>query len=171
MFRLFGKTIHESERLQHADVEQYPALFAEQIRSGESCDQLGAGYGAFGSVTKPVPINDALGEVKYLAKLRVLTGLALFFHRLGLVTSPVLLDRADLYEVVCLDGTQWGTLHLDMYHPRRSNLAPGGYTLASFNRSLGMDLPLGFGVNATVLGFPYGLPDLLLQVYGNKALG
>ena len=171
MFRLFGNKIHESERLQRADVEQYPALFAKQILSGESCDQVNGGYGEFGSVMNPVPVNGALGEIKYLAKLRGLTGQALFFHRLGSVTSPVLSDMADLYEVVCLDGTQWGRLHLDMYHPRRSNQAPDGFSLVPFNKSIGMDLPLGFGINATAPDFPYGLTELLVQIYGNKALG
>ena len=46
MLRLFSKKIHESKRLQHADVEQYPALFAEQILSGELCDRVSGGYGA-----------------------------------------------------------------------------------------------------------------------------
>ena len=39
-----------------------------------------------------------------------------------------------------------------------------------FNKGLGMDLPLGYGVNSIVEHFPQGLPDLLTQTYGNQAL-
>jgi hypothetical protein len=39
-----------------------------------------------------------------------------------------------------------------------------------FNKGLGMDLPLGYGVNAMVGHFPHGLPDLLIATYGNQAL-
>ena len=46
MLRLFSKKVHESKRLQRADVGQYPALFAEQILSGELCDRVNGGYGA-----------------------------------------------------------------------------------------------------------------------------
>ena len=171
MFRLFAKKIHEPEQQQRADVEQYPTLVARLILSGESCDQVKGSHEAFGSLTNPIPVNGALGEIKYLAKLRGVTGQALFFHRLGSVTSPVTHGSVDLYEVVCLDGTQWGRLYFDMYHPRRSIHAPDGYSLVPFNKALGMDLPLGFGVNATVPDFPYGLPELLVRAYGNEALG
>ena len=111
-----------------------------------------------------------MGEIKYLAKLRGKTGHAVFFHRIGSSDSSATENSIDLYEVVCLDGTQWGKLYFDMYHPRRSNHAPQGYTLMPFNKGLGMDLPLGYGINGMVGNFPYELPGLLSQAYGNQAL-
>ena len=80
MLRLFSKKIHESKWLQRADAEKYPALFAEQILSGEPCDRVSGGYGAPGSVTNTVPVNGVLGEIKYLVKFRDLIVQALFFH-------------------------------------------------------------------------------------------
>ena len=39
-----------------------------------------------------------------------------------------------------------------------------------FNKGLGMDLPLGYGINGMIENFPYELPGLLSQAYGNQAL-
>jgi hypothetical protein len=55
-----------------------------------------------------------------------------------------------------------------MYHPRRSNLAPDGFSLMQFDRRLGMDLPFAYGVNGLVSNFPYGLPDAIIKFYGNN---
>jgi len=170
MFGFFKKQIHESVKQQHADLAQYPELFARQILEGEDCDQLSSGQGPFGSRDNPIPVNGALGEIKYLGKLRGKTGHAVFFHRIGSFNSDATDNSVDLYEVVCLDGTQWNRLYFDLYHPRRSNRAPDGYTLMPFNKELGMDLPLGYGVNAMIDDFPHGLPDLLAATYGNLAL-
>ena len=34
------------------------------------CDQVPNGKGAFGSLENPIPVNSAIGELKYLVKLR-----------------------------------------------------------------------------------------------------
>ena len=170
MFGLFKKQIHEPVKQQRADLAQYPDVFAQQILGGEDCDRLSSGQGAFGSRSNPIPVNGALGEIKYLAKLRGKTGNALFFHRIGSVHSSVTEHSVDLYAVVCLDGTQWNRLYFDLYHPRRSNHAPEGYTLMPFNKGLGMDLPMGYGINEMVDDFPNGLPDMLATIYGSQAL-
>ena len=170
MFGFLKKQIHEPVMQQLADLAQYPSMFAKKILEGEDCDQLGSGQGTFGSQTNPIPVNGALGEIKYMGKLRGKTGHAIFFHRIGSFDSAATENSVDLYEVVCLDGTQWNRLYFDLYHPRRSNHAPDGYTLMPFNKGLGMDLPLGYGINAMVEHFPHGLPDLLVSTYGNQAL-
>ena len=170
MFGFFKRQIHEPVTQQHADLAKYPDRFARQILEGEDCDQLSTAQGPFGSQNNPIPVNGALGEIKYLGKLRGKTGQALFFHRIGSFNSASTENSVDLYEVVCLDGTQWNQLYFDFCHPRRSNRAPDGYTLMPFNKRLGIDLPLGYGVNALVDDFPQGLPDLLATTYGNQAL-
>ena len=170
MFGLFKKQTHEPVKQQYADLARYPDIFAQQILGGEDCDQLSNGQGVFGSQSNPIPVNGALGEIKYLAKLRGKTGNAVFFHRIGSTGSPATENSVDYYEVVCLDGTQWSRLYFDLYHPRRSNHAPDGYTLMPFIKGLGIDLPLGYGINAMVDDFPNGLPDLIASTYGNQAL-
>ena len=170
MLGFLKKRIHEPVKQQHADLDHYPDMFARQILGGEDCDEISGGQGEFGSRTNPIPVNGSLGEIKYLAKLRGKAGNALFFHRIGSVHSPATEHSVDLYVVVCLDGTQWNKLYFDMYHPRRSNRAPEGYTLMPFNKRLGMDLPMGYGVNELVDDFPYGLPDMLTSVYGSQAM-
>ena len=168
MFGLFKKTIHEPLELQREDLANYPADFANEILGGEDCDELAQGYGEFGSLTNPIPVNGALGEIKYLGKLRGKSGSALFFHRIGSVESPATSNSVDLYEVVCMDGNQWNKLHFCMYHPRRSNKAPIDYSIVPFNKSLKMDIPFAYGVNSLVSDFPFSLPEAIVEFYGES---
>ena len=171
MFGLFKnkKSIHEPVEIQRQEVQRaFPEAFASTILQGEDCDQITGGHGDFGGLTNPIPVNGSIGEIKYLVKIRGETGYALFFHRLGSSHSSVTDNPIDTYEVVCLDGTQWNTLHFDMYHPRRSNLVPPGYSLIPCIKGLKMDSPLGFGVNFPVINFPYGLPDALEKFHGGS---
>jgi hypothetical protein len=166
MFNFFKKKIHEPLANQRADLNQYPAEFAQLISMGLDCDSLPGGNGLFGCLTNPIPVNGALGEIKYLGKLRGASGFALFFHRIGSTSSPVSERSVDIYETVCMDGSQWSKLYFDVYHPRRSNLTPESFTLMPVDRQLKMDLPYAYGVNAFVRDFPYGLPDALVRFYG-----
>jgi hypothetical protein len=169
MFGLFKKQIHEPIELQRADLDNYPPEFAKEIVSGESCDELPSAHGEFGSLTNPIPVNGSLGEIKYLGKLRGESGSALFFHRIGSVSSPVTTNSVDLYEVVCMDGTQWNKLHFSMYHPRRSDKAPMGYSLTSFDTSLKMDISFAYGVNSFIDDFPYSIPNAIVEFYGESS--
>lgn len=177
MFGMFKRReTHESLSLQREDAiegidESLSDGLMAKILNGESCDRVPSGYGPFGSATNPIPVNGMLGEIKYLAKLRGATGLALMFHRVGSVSTPVISNPADRYEVVCLDGTQRGYLHFDLYHPRRSNLAPNGYSLVPVHKKLEMDLPYGFGCRHLVNPFPQALPDAIFKVYGESLGG
>ncbi len=166
MFDFPRKEIHEPVELQHQDIMAYQEPIRSWILKGVDCDQIQGAYGEFGSLTNPIPVNGAMGEIKYLGKLRGQTGSALFFHRLGSTISPVCQHLVDIYETVCLDGTQWKELHFHFYHPRRSNTAPPGYSLTPYNKSLKVDIPCAFGVNFSVRDFPYGLPDALIDFYG-----
>lgn len=168
MFDFFKKQVHEPLSLQRQDLEKYPADFASEFLNGELCDELSGGHGEFGSLTNPIPVNGAIGEIKYLGKLRGSSGFALFFHRLGSVSSPVSPHSLDLYEVVCMDGTQWNHLHFSMYHPKRSDKAPKGYTLTPYNKSLKMDIPYAYGVNSLCTNFPLSLPEELVSCYGGS---
>jgi hypothetical protein len=166
MFNFFKKQIHEPLANQVADLNRYPAEFAKMISNGLDCDSLPGASGPFGSLSNPIPVNGALGEIKYLGKLRGRSGFALFFHRIGSRPSSVCKHSVDIYETVCMDGSQWATLHFDLYHPRRSNMVPDGFTLVPFDRRLKMDLPFAYGINGLVSDFPYGLPDAIVKFYG-----
>ncbi|MFK5893846.1 MAG: hypothetical protein QM504_11555 [Pseudomonadota bacterium] len=168
MFGLFKKQIHEPLELQRSDLDNYLPELVKQIISGGDCDELPSGHGEFGSLTNPIPVNGSIGELKYLGKLRGKSGNALFFHRIGSVSSPVISTSVDLYEVVCMDGTQWNKLHFSMYHPRRSNKEPKHYSLMPFNKSLKMDIPFAYGVNGFVDDFPFLLPESLVKFYGES---
>jgi hypothetical protein len=77
------------------------------------------GTGPFGLVeTNPIPANGPIGQLAYLSKLETTTGQRVLFHRLGS------LGTIDAFEVVSFDGREWFILFLDMYHPRKSRLAP-----------------------------------------------
>jgi len=43
------------------------------------------------------------------------------FHRLGAI------DKVDVFEAVSFNGSEWFILFVDLYHPRRSRLAPDGF--------------------------------------------
>ena len=152
--------VHESIELQKQDVLQYPEEFASKILRGDACDQVAGAFGELGSIGNPIPVNGAFGEIKYLIKLRGKTGRPVFFHRIGSVKSSVASQSVDKYEVVCIDGSQWSFFHFDMYHPRRSNFAPSGFTLAPTADGKA-DLAIGFGNNKIVDNFPYGILPLL----------
>ncbi len=166
MFGFLKKEIHEPIELQRQDIMVYQEPVRSWILSGEDCDQVLGAYGEFGSLTNPIPVNGSIGQIKYLGKLRGRTGRALFFHRLSSTSSPVCQHPVDVYETVCMDGTQWETLHFDLYHPRRSNLAPPGYSLMSYDKTLKFDIPCAYGVDFPVKDFPYGLPDALVEFFG-----
>lgn len=166
MFHILKKNIHEPVRFQRKDLDCYPAGFREMILQGENCDALAGGYGAFGSLTNPIPVNGAIGEIKYLGKLRSASGFPLFFHRLASAASPVCDRPVDLYQVVGMDGKQWGKLYLSMYHPRRSNMAPAGYSLKPFGGLLRKEPEVAYGIDGLVENFPFGLPSALVTHYG-----
>lgn len=171
MFGLFRKRLHEPCELQREDVlrtmeDETHRIAGEKILAGLDCDVLPTAQGPFGSVNNPIPVNGAIGEIKYLAKLRGPTGEALLFHRTCSKVCAATSDVVDCYEVVSMDGTGWDLLHFDGYHPRRSNLAPSGYTLTPYNKSLGMDIPAGFGCSHMVVNFPHDLPAAVTAFYG-----
>jgi len=168
MFGFFKKQIHEPERLQKEDLAELHETICTMCLNGENCDQITGAYGEFGTLTNPIPVNGPLGEIKYLGKLHdPSSGLGLFFHRIGSVKCPVTEHSVDRYETVCMDGTIWKDLYFDLYHPRRSNLVPPGYTMKSYDKKLGMDLPWAYGVNGRVSDFPYGLPESIMDLYGD----
>ena len=170
MFNFFKKqnNIHEPLELQKMDIKKLNPLIANEILKGLSCDKLPNATGEFGSITNPIPVNGPLGEIKYLGKLRGKTGHAVFFHRISSTKSNVTNNPIDIFELVCQDGTQWNKLHFDVYHPRRSNLVPQGYTLVPYNKQLKMDLPFAYGVTSLVPNFPYELPKELDDFYGSS---
>lgn len=175
MFGIFRqKVIHEPVSKQKEDLIQslgggeFGSVLAQSMLSGLDCDMLPSVQGEFGSRNNPIPVNGSIGEIKYLVKLRGETGQPILFHRVGSLSSKVVKNPVDCYEIVCVDGTQWGKLYFDFYHPRRSNIAPSGYTLTPFDKNLGMDMPYGFGCNSLVNNFPYGLPNVIIACYGDS---
>ena len=169
MFKFFGRkkeSPNESIEKQRLEVlSLYDSEFAQEILDGDDCDQIANGFGPFGSKSNPIPVNGPMGEIKYLGKLRVKTGKPVFFHRIGSFNSPGTTKSVDVYEVVAIDGSQWANVSLDMYHPRRSDIAPDGFQLIPVPESRDFDLPFGFGTNELVANFPYGLPEVLDRRY------
>lgn len=160
MFSMFKKPqVHEPVELQRAEVLQHP--MGPFCVSGEDCDEVSGASGPFGhSFNNPIPANGQLGTYKYFTKLRSASGKPVLFHRLGSMSSQVSKYSIDSYEVVGTDGEGWDIIFIDMYHPRRSNKAPDGYTLAQYNPRTG-DQPVGLGVDVFCPNFPYDLPEAI----------
>ncbi len=157
MFNLFKKTIHESE---HDQIEELKSeAIGTLALAGENCDSITGGIGEFGfSYNNPIPVNGDLGTYKYLAKLCSPSLHKLFFHRLGSLPNEINDHPIDAYEIVNQIGTIWDIIFIDFYHPRRSNIAPQGYSLKPYNKKIG-DMPFAFGVNIYCNDFPNDLPE------------
>lgn len=102
----------------------------EYVRSSPAYDKKPNGVGPFGFVeTNPVPVNGPIGEVSYLSRLEAGPGRRLLFHRLGSIEMTDFFNAdtyVDVFEAVTFDGGMWCILYLDMYHSKRSRLAPEG---------------------------------------------
>lgn len=136
-----------------------PPMFKGPVISGASVDQLANGSGEFGfSSTNPIPCNGSLGEVTYLSRL--LYGPQkekVFFHRLGTVNRNI-----DKYELITLSGVR-AIVYLDMYHPRKSRLAPKGFSLQP-------DTILIRGINQCLSTFPHNLHQEIME-FTKRSIG
>src|SRR5262245_1158330 len=80
----------EDESFQSGTISE---VSREKFMSGESVDEVPTSFGEFGlTLTNPIPVNGAMGEVAYLSSLRHLGKTNILFHRLGS------LDYIDIYE-------------------------------------------------------------------------
>lgn len=159
--RLFGNEPESGEdRLREAlgpivriiDDEEFqlslvPDILADAIKQGAAVDRLPDGRGAFGLESgNPIPVNGPLGEVAYLSRLVTEKGERLLFHRIGAINT------LDVFEAVTFSGSAWYVFFLDMYHPRRSRLAPTGFRIA--------DRPCQFsGFHNYCPNFPYDFAE------------
>ena len=133
--------------------------FAESVKGAPALDRIPGGSGDFGlRVTNPIPVNGPVGECAYLSRLETLSGERLLFHRLGADNG------IDVFEAVTFSGLSWHILFLDMYHPRRSRLAPKGFRLG--------DAKPFTGFTTHCPNFPYdfaqaraAVPDVLQVAY------
>lgn len=99
----------------------HPAI-KDQIKSAPAYDKDPNGSGPFGfTETNPIPVNGPIGQLAYFSQLETLAGQRILFHRLGAM------DTIDVFEAVTFDGAEWFILFSDLYHPRRSRLAPQGF--------------------------------------------
>lgn len=109
-----------------AQIEMLGEPIRGRIRSGANCDEIPGATGRFGyDSSNPIPVNDPIGELSYLSKLRTLKGQRLLFHRIGSA------DTRDIFEAVDFSGNEWFVLYLDMYHSRKSRHAPAGLNFSS----------------------------------------
>lgn len=171
--RLFGHNeLDESDEEQLRRVRGEPALQLLNAKLLDACDRLPGCSGRFGyDAMNPIPVNGVGGEVVYLNTLRAQSGAGVLYHRLGSKRTNVSPHPVDLYEVVAVDASQWATLHLSPYHPRRSREAPEGFERRPWSsvpkEMRAMIYVPAMGMTSTVEDFPLGLPA---AVRGSVAL-
>ena len=151
--KLFGKKEDPLEEFKRKvwklieDEEYQNSLLNELVRemviNGASVDKLPGATGNFGfDKNNPIPVNGTLGELAYLSRLETNQGELLLFHRIGAI------NMIDVFEAVTYSGSSWHIFFLDLYHPRRSRLAPEGFHIA--------DSPKQFsGFTKYCKNFPY----------------
>lgn len=99
----------------------HPAM-KDMLEAAPAYDKDPSGSGPFGfTETNPIPVNGPIGQLAYLSKLETQSGQRILFHRLGAIGT------VDVFEAVSFNGTEWFILFVDLYHPRRSRLAPEGF--------------------------------------------
>jgi hypothetical protein len=142
-----------SETLQN---DQLPEPFRAAVVNGIGCDSLPGAVGEFGRCsTNPIPVNGSIGEAIYLSNLVTQNNQRVMFHRICAI------DKIDVFELVTLDGKRWDVLFLDLYHCRKSKIAPAGYA-----RTEGKLLnPHIYGTTACVQKFPYDLSEAVSDFY------
>lgn len=160
IFGFFRKSHQVSQSEQMKDLEFYPAGMHQLFLKGENCDQLMGATGPFGqSMTNPIPVNGWIGTLKYFWRLQTPFNKGLYFHRIGKARSQVS-QTIDVYETVSADKKIWDILYFDMFHPRRSNLAPEGYRVRPYDKVID-SVQFAFGTNTRLANFPHDLPEVL----------
>lgn len=139
-----------------SDTEQnraMPDIIRQRLERGSSCDMVEGACGEFGRSHKnPIPVNGPIGEVLYLSSLRTNDGKFLFAHRLGTIAD------IDVFEIVTSDGTQWDILFFDIYHPRKSRVAPDGFIFRSSRA-----YPIVSATNQFVSEFPNQMRNVISE--------
>lgn len=126
-------------------------IIREMLVSAPAYDKDPNGSGPFGfSLTNPIPVNGPIGQLAYLSKLETQSGQGILFHRIGAIS------KIDVFEAVTLDGAEWFIFYLDLYHPRRSRLAPDGLV---FTKELGQFS----GFHRYCSNFPYDFLEMMEQ--------
>jgi hypothetical protein len=156
MFSFLNRKIHEHEAIQIADVRN-TALGTIAI-SRVNFDVLPNGFGSYGkSFNNPIRVNRSLGTYKYFSKLLSLGDEPVYFHRLESLDTGVTDNPIDAYEMATWIGNLCDIIFIDIYHPRRSNLAPKGYKLRSYKDNPLGDVALAFGIDIFCPIFPFDL--------------
>ena len=134
-------------------------MFITRMHKGGAVDVIQNAKGEFGrSITNPIPVNGILGEITYLSRLRTNSDEKVFFHRLGSM------ETIDVYEMVSVSGNLWDILYLDMYHTRKTRLAPSGYKLQDKTIFI-------CGVNNYAEIFPHSFYDTLQSTISFEKYG
>lgn len=154
------KIFEKVERLLQDDETQLELVspeMSEVLKRAPYYDKDPNGTGPFGLCkTNPIPVNGPVGELAYLSKILTNRRERILFHRVGAV------DKVDIFETVTFSGGQWFIFFLDMYHPKKSQLAPDGFKLSSKACQFS-------GFNQFCADFPYDFMEMRHQ--GWKALG
>ena len=134
---------------EHEQNLRYPAPLQTRILNNPPVDVIPHSSGAFGfASTNPIPVNGILGELFYLSCLYSDMAEGVVFHRLGSV------DEIDMFEILSVGSGRWDILFMNMYYPRKSVLAPKGFTLKKREQS---QIRFLRGTNERLSEFPRNL--------------
>lgn len=158
--------LDESKEEQLAELSREHPILAKMASEGADCDILPQVKGDFGFFpSNPIPVNGTMGEIKYLARLRCADNAGIMFHRLETIDMKDIDGSVDIFETVCVDGKHWSILCFNMYHPRRSRIAPKGYTFSSYH-PIYSKLGTVWGTTKHDKLFPFGLGIFIEQRLG-----
>ncbi len=105
------------ERAQAEEINGQDLHVMLSLGKGPRVDTIPHAQGPFGySKSNPIPVDDQLGQLEYLACLRCQCKEPFDFHRVGNVGIGPDGHMVDKYELACKKSKHGHVLYLDMYH-------------------------------------------------------
>ncbi len=157
------RAILERDDLQ---IETDDPPLREQVAKGAAVDRIPGAKGEFGrDQDNPIPVNGEMGVLVYLSLLRTRdAGRRLYYHCLKMKWFGATQRLVGVYETVSTDGRVWDILYLSILHPKKTRLAPDGYTLAEPS-----DLQdVLYGVNWRNEDFPQDMDKVIADCMENQ---
>lgn len=169
---LFGDSLEKEGQVHDTQDQQKKFLIETEDEElvkialkGENTDQLKNARGKFGHFHRnPILTNGLHGTMIYLGKLSAgKNKKKILFHCLGKFPNSIT-NKGDIYiyEVVDERFEVWDILFVDMYHPRRSNIAPEGYVFEPYNHNTG-DKDSSLGTHQMCSNFPFNLVSVMTE--------
>lgn len=100
------------------------------IEDGAQTDVIPGAYGEYGlCATNPVPVRGIPAADVYLKRLKLTSGEAISYKRIGSTGSPNISEPVDIYAITSSSGVKVATIYISPYQSIISDTAPKGFVI------------------------------------------